>query len=360
MTTPDFTFVEVPFLGANDTEAVLKDWCQPDRAHVEAGEDICVIETTKAAIEIQSAMAGYVIRLPVPDGVVKVGQKLAVVARDSDFDPGDITSGPAEGAVPEPTMKAKVLIKRHRLDPAQVAAFAGSDRIDETLVQAFIAQGRQKAERLGFTDLTRVGILGGVAGGGALIAADSLLRVPHQRAAAIYDQKTAYHGQAILGTPIRGDMEQLLRDVCSGEIEGVFIAFNRDLEERHKIFERLRAEGVEMVNIIDPTAEIRAGVIFGTGNIVLGRAYIGAGSVIGDNNFISANVMIEHGNRIGDSCAFGPGVFTSGNVTIGDRVRFGTGIFVEPWLSIGSDAVIGSGNAITASIDAGATLMTRR
>ena len=148
-------------------------------------------------------------------------------------------------------------------------------------------------------------------------------------------------------------------DLERGVVNGVVIAFNRNLSERHRVFLELVEKDIPFVNIIDPTVDMRTGVQIGTGNVVLGNVYIGACTKIRDNNFISANVVLEHGNSMGSSCAFGPGVFTSGNVKIGDLVRFGTGIFIEPGLTIGSECVVGSGQTIVTSIKDNTVLTSR-
>ena len=200
-----------------------------------------------------------------------------------------------------------------------------------------------KRNRIGLKHkIERIGILGGVSGGGALIIIDAILRNSNQIAVGIFDNDSSNHGQEVLGVPIVGNIESLLKAVENGKIDSVVIAFNRNLEERSLVFNDLKEKGVLFTNVIDPSVEIRTGVEIGEGNVILAKTYIAACTKIGDNNFISSNICIEHGNIIGSHNAFGPGVFTSGNVIVKDRIRFGTGVFVEPNISIGQGVTLGS------------------
>lgn len=348
------TDVCVPFLGVNDTEASLQAWMVNPGERVSAGDDICILETTKATIEVCAEVEGFFFPVAQEGDTMKVDQLIGFCAEDTDFDVDAHLAVLAEAssAIPAPTKKAELLIAKHGLDLAGIQAFAGSVRITEQAVRDFMAKDVGVRARLGFDVGTRVGIIGGVSGGGALIVADALSRIPDLHPVGIYDRDERFHGKSVLGLPVSGNLDGFLSDLSDGKVDAAVLAFNSNLEERDRIFNALVEQGVRFVNVIDPSADIRSGVELGVGNVILGHVYIGAGSRLMNNNFISANVAIEHGNVLGSSCAFGPGVFTSGNVAIGNRVKFGTGIFIEPGLGIGDDCIIGSGQTIVTGIKA--------
>jgi sugar O-acyltransferase (sialic acid O-acetyltransferase NeuD family) len=353
--------IKTPFLGTNDSQAVVQNWTKNSGTLVKHDEVVCELETTKATVEVSSEMAGYLHLAVQPGETVKVGQILAVISDSPVFDMAlylaeSLSTLPGATSV---TKKAEILMARYKLDPEEIRRQVGSEKITEDVVKRHIEKLDDHLGRMGVGKGKRVGVIGGVGGGGALIVVDALTRMPGFQATAIFDRDSKYVGCSVLGIPVVGPIDDLYAEFESGRIDAVVIAFNRDLMERDRVFQDIKAKGIPFVNVIDPTVELRSDVILGSGNVILSRAYIGACSVIGDNNFISANVAIEHGNILGSSCAFGPGVFTSGNVTIGSRVRFGTGIFIEPGLTIGDDATIGTGQMIVTDIRSGITLTTR-
>jgi acetyltransferase-like isoleucine patch superfamily enzyme len=357
MTNP----IKTPFLGTNDSQAVVQNWTKKSGTFVSYDEVVCELETTKAVVDVSSYMAGYLHVVAQPGETVQVGQILAVISESSVFDMArylaeSLATPPSATSV---TKKAEILMARYNVNPEELRLEVASEKITEEVVKRHIEKLGKHLGRIGVGKGKRVGVIGGVGGGGALIVVDALTRMPGFQATAIFDRDSKYVGRTVLGIPIVGPIGDLYAEFESGRIDAVVLAFNRDLMERDRVFLDLKARGIPFVNVIDPTVELRSDVTLGTGNVILSRVYIGACSVIGDNNFISANVAIEHGNILGSSCAFGPGVFTSGNVTIGSRVRFGTGIFIEPGLTIGDDATIGTGQMIVTDIRSSITLTTR-
>jgi len=349
------TPIRVPFLGANDSEGILLAWTVDSGSQVSAGHPICTVETTKTVIEVAADVDGIVHPTVLAGSRVAVGDAIGIIAADTVADPATVLATidrPSDAGSPpaRATRKAAMLLSRHGLTEDDAAPFASDGRVTEEIALAAIAHRRREDGRRGFGPVERIGVVGSVSGGGALIVIDSLLRGGKARAAAVFDRDPATHGREILGVPVVGDSAMAAEWCREGRIDAIVLAFNRDLVERQRMFEQLDRDGARFCNIIDPTAEVRSGVRLGRGNVLLGRVYLGACCELGDNNFISGGVWLEHGNRVGSHCAFGPGVATSGNVTIGDRVRFGTGIFLEPGLRIGDDAVVASGAIVTGDI----------
>lgn len=352
--------VTTPFLGANDDEATFNGWLVSAGVRVEAATVVATLETTKAVIDVEAGAAGILHPL-VESGDRVIPQQILAVLADEPIDNMEAAlaalsseaeaSDPAESQV---TKKAEILMRRHGIALEQLGKELTV--VDEAAVSQFIERRGALERRLGMGHLQRVGVIGGVGGGGAAIVIDSLLRSTTQQPVCVFDRDEAWHGRTVLGVSVVGTLDALPVMLERDELDAVVIAFNRDLNERAALFERLMAEGVPFCNVIDVKAELRSLVTVGSGNVILANAYLGTCTTIGDNNFISANVCLEHGNRLGNTNAFGPGVFTSGNVTIGDRVRFATGIFVEPGVSIGNEAVIASGSVLTVDVGAGVTI----
>lgn len=345
--------IQVPFLGANDDSAILLKWLANSGEYVDTASAVCILETTKTTIEINCNHPGFLYQLVAVGDRVSPQQLICILSSESITDVDrEIQKIKSESVMSEKsntkvTKKAEILINRHGLSQSD---FDSNLKIDESTVMEVVNKKQQQMQRIGLKNLQRIGIVGGVSGGGALIVIDALISSKTQTPYCIFDEDEVWHGKSILGVPVVGNINVLKKMIINEELDAVVIAFNRNLSERSNLFNQLSSEGIPFCNVIDNTAQLRGLVVLGTGNIILGNCYIGACTDIGDNNFISANVCIEHGNKVGSSNAFGPGIFTSGNVTIGDEIRFGTGIFVEPNISIGNKAVISSGSVLIKNV----------
>ncbi|GAB58437.1 biotin/lipoyl-containing protein [Rheinheimera nanhaiensis] len=352
--------IKAPFLGVNDKSARLLRWHIEAGARVESAEVLCQLETTKTLFEVEADSAGYFYTEIAADTDVAVDQVLAIVSDTelTDYHTAwlqaitEPQTGLSAGNTARYTKKAAMLAQRHNVDIDALANRLGK-KVQEQDVLSVLAHQTSEPRRMGFLPQERIGIIGGVSGGGAMIIIDAILRQPQQQAVAVFDQNPAFIGQSILGVPVVGAADDLLEQYLhDGIIDKVVIGFNRDLAQRAELFNQLQAKGIPFANVIDPSAELRNHVILGVGNIILANVYIGPCTEIGNNNFLTAGIHIEHGNKVGSHCAFGPAVATSGNVVVGNGVRFAAGIVVEPDVCIGDNCVISSGAVIVGNVAA--------
>ena len=142
------------------------------------------------------------------------------------------------------TKKAEIIIKRNHLalDDVQMHFGPNAGTITEEMVNMYLDARSKFDFRRGFNALERVGVIGGVGGGGALIVLDSLLRSQTQNPVAVFDQNVEFHGKAILGIPVVGDVDVIWGWMAEGRLDSVVIAFNRDLRERKRVFDELRCK----------------------------------------------------------------------------------------------------------------------
>jgi acetyltransferase-like isoleucine patch superfamily enzyme len=107
---------------ANSESALLAEWLVDDRADVAKGRPVCVVETSKASIEIEAPGGGTIVQL-VPAGVeVELGTCIALVAADAAEvgeaerrRPDERASAPT-GGPRNVTRKAAELAERHGID----------------------------------------------------------------------------------------------------------------------------------------------------------------------------------------------------------------------------------------------------
>ncbi len=69
---------------ANTEYALLAEWLVEDRAEVTAGQPVCVVETTKATVEVESPGRGTIVQLYGEDVEVELGKTIAYVAESAD------------------------------------------------------------------------------------------------------------------------------------------------------------------------------------------------------------------------------------------------------------------------------------
>jgi acetyltransferase-like isoleucine patch superfamily enzyme/nicotinamide mononucleotide (NMN) deamidase PncC len=114
---------------ANTEYALLAEWLVADETEVERGQPVCVVETTKATVEIEAPGSGTIVQL-YGDGVeVELGRTIAYVAETAD-ELGAARAGATGPASPEPrpavgsggkvTKKAAALADLHGVDLSQI------------------------------------------------------------------------------------------------------------------------------------------------------------------------------------------------------------------------------------------------
>ena len=69
---------------ANTEYALLAEWLVEDRSEVSAGQAVCVVETTKATVEVEAPGAGTIVQLYGEEVEVELGKTIAYVAENAD------------------------------------------------------------------------------------------------------------------------------------------------------------------------------------------------------------------------------------------------------------------------------------
>jgi acetyltransferase-like isoleucine patch superfamily enzyme len=131
---------------ANTEFALLAEWLVEDRAAVTQGQPVCVVETTKATVEIESPGAGTIVQLFPENAEVELGKTIAHVAETS-AELEAIDAGEKDKPTPKLTVgdrkatrKATELAELHGID---LSAIDKRGFITEKDVETLI--GQQKA-----------------------------------------------------------------------------------------------------------------------------------------------------------------------------------------------------------------------
>ena len=290
---------------ANTEFALLAEWLVEDRAEVAQGEPVCVVETTKATVEIEAPGAGTIVQLYGEGLEVELGKTIAYVAESAE-ELASIDAAARERPVeakPAPgerkaTRKAVELAELHGVD---LAAIEKRGFITEKDVEDLIAL--QTAEAAS----TPRPLLAGVSTEGVTLPASFDL-----------DESMGALEPAFLES-LRADPE-------------AFRALSSD--EKCRV---LRENG----------AQIGSDVSLGDGTLIVApRIVLEDGVRIGPG----ATVRCEEVVALGALTQFGPNLellcrraFVGAGVWAGRSIRFGGGGHSDPWavLTVGDLAFVG-------------------
>lgn len=153
----------------------------------------------------------------------------------------------------------------------------------------------------------------------------------------------------VLGVPVLGPLDSL---GTHGESAAVIAIGANAL--RARLGAACQARGLDLPNVIHPTALLSPTARIGAGVQVMARAVIGPEAKLGDLTLVNTGAIVEHGCTLGTAAHVGPGAVLSGGVEVGTRVLLGAGAVVRPCCSIGADALIGAGAAVVKDVAAGA------
>ena len=111
---------------ANTEYALLAEWLVEDRSEVAAGQPVCVVETTKATVEVEAPGAGTIVQLYGEEVEVELGKTIAYVAESAD-ELASIDADAEAKPAPKPaagdrkaTRKALELAELHGVDLAEI------------------------------------------------------------------------------------------------------------------------------------------------------------------------------------------------------------------------------------------------
>ncbi len=152
----------------------------------------------------------------------------------------------------------------------------------------------------------------------------------------------------IMGIPVMGDHSVLPRLMEEG-VKGAIVAVG-DNQIRASHFKKLSDMGLEMVNVIHPTAYIAPSATMGKGTTIAVGAIISTGAQIGNNVIINTGASIDHENRVEDHANIGPRCSIAGRVTIRKGAYLGIGSVIKEYVTIGENSIIGAGSVVLEDI----------
>jgi acetyltransferase-like isoleucine patch superfamily enzyme/glycine cleavage system H lipoate-binding protein len=290
---------------ANTEFALLAEWLVEDRAEVQQGQPVVVVETTKATVEVEAPGAGTIVQLYDEGVEVELGKTIARIAESAD-ELASLEQAAAEEEKPAPkpsaterkaTRKATALAERHGVDLSEIEK---RGFITEKDVEELIARQAAAAP-----------------GSGPLLA-----------------------GVSTQGVTLPASFEL---DEATGRLDP---GFHESLRADPDAFRRLSPEE-KVAALREHGAQVGENVVLGEESLVAApQVVIEDGVEIGPG----ATIRCEEIVAIGAETAFGRDLellcrraFVGANVWGGRSVRFGGGGHRDPWavLTVGDLAFAG-------------------
>ncbi len=168
------------------------------------------------------------------------------------------------------------------------------------------------------------------------------------------DEDPGRAGTDFLGIPVEGP-DGLTRARSEG-VAHAFVGIGgvESSAARKRAFDRLRAEGFELPQVIHATAVVSGRARIGEGCHILAGAVVNADAELGENTIVNTRAVVEHDCRIGADVHVGPGALIAGEVRIGDGTLVGIGGVVIQKIAIGAGALVAAGAVVVEDVPGGA------
>ena len=179
------------------------------------------------------------------------------------------------------------------------------------------------------------------AGGHGSVVADAAAKSGYTQIAFLDDGENT----ACLGYPVVGKTS----DAVNYKDFDFFVAIG-NAKTREKVMNRLTDEGLNVVNVIHPSAIVAKGVTLGKGILLCVGSIVNPNATIGDGVIINTLASVDHDNVIEKFSHISVGAHLAGEVKIGAYTWVGIGATVSNKITICSDCLIGAGAVVVKDI----------
>jgi sugar O-acyltransferase (sialic acid O-acetyltransferase NeuD family) len=344
------TEIFMPQLGVNDDVVTLLKWNVERGQKVNAGEDIALLETSKATFSLEAEMSGYLYPIVENGREVAVRSVLAVLLDQPDDQAAAKfmadrypvqTAGnelPPESASKslQLTAKARALIQKTGFDISVLPA----DRVirEQDVLELL---EKEKAPPLHRDPMRVVAVYGASQGGIALV--EAIRAMGGYEVVAFIDDTAQLIGTQVFGLPVWSG--QQLESLTSLRV-GALASHIAVREFRLKMRNRAVAAGLTMLNVIHPRAYLSPSVQLGVGNVIKAGAILETEVRLGDCCIIDNGVVVPHHNVIRDACHLAPGVAMGGGCSLGERTLVGVGSRISSRIQIGRNVIVRPGSVV--------------
>lgn len=119
---------------------------------------------------------------------------------------------------------------------------------------------------------------------------------------------------------------------------------------RKTVYEKIKAENLEVKTLVHAKAIIARDVILKEGVVIMPGVVVNTGSSIGVGSILNTSSIVEHDCKIGDFVHIAPNSALAGDVCVKDMSLVGIGSSVIQGRTIGENSVIGAGSVVISDI----------
>ncbi|MBC8489754.1 MAG: hypothetical protein H8D45_27360 [Bacteroidetes bacterium] len=346
-------FYRLPLENVNEEYATITAIYFKTGYFIKKGDIIFSFETTKAVMDVEAEGEGYIFYIVSEGQRIKVGSTVCVISSIREFDiksiiDNDITVEQEKIHDYRLTKKAEKLALEHSINIANI----GKKGIIKERDILEILENREesinyKVEReFKSNDIVIIGN-----GGHARMCKDLIEKVGHYKIVGIIDKN--YSDSNVPGYEVIGNdnsLPILYRKGLMNAVIGVGDISNSN-KTRSRLYNNIKAIGISLPNIIDPSSTIEKTAILGDGIQIMSNAIIGSYSSIGDNCIINSGSIVCHDARISNNVHVAPGAIIAADVEIGRNTLIGMGVTIYRGIKIGSNVVINNGVNIFSNVN---------
>jgi len=345
--------IVAPLVNANEPEAEVIELNVAPAGRIAAGDVVCVLETSKATMAVESEHEGWVgaVYVALHDRVM-AGDPICEVLDAAPTEAPPAAAPASDGAGPRPrlTRKAEAMAREAGVD----LSLLPTDRfVTERDILALIGTAPPAPGGLDETLLRRIRPNSVVIYGGGGLARDLIdsMRTRHELEALCVVDDGLEPGQEVLGVPVVGGRERLEALAEAG----VRLAVNGvggigAIQVRIDIFEALDRAGLQLATLVDRGAMVAPSATLAPGAQLFPGSVVSSGAVIGRGALINTGAIVSHDCRIGDYSHIAPGAILAGDVTVGEASLIGMGVTATLGCRIGARCIVGNGSAVTADV----------
>jgi sugar O-acyltransferase (sialic acid O-acetyltransferase NeuD family) len=119
---------------------------------------------------------------------------------------------------------------------------------------------------------------------------------------------------------------------------------------RKRLFLMYELEKIELINVIDKTANLSTHVQIGSANYFAKNTIINSFVSIQNNCIFNSGCIVEHECDIASHVHIAPGAVLCGNVTVGECSFIGANSVVKQGVKIGKNVTIGAGSVVLRNV----------
>ena len=354
---PDPIEVLAPLLNPNEPDVQVAHVQIVEGQKVQEGDTLCMLESTKSAMELIAEREGFVVGLEVVEGdLLRAGDSVCWLADDPAWMPPETAAAVEdvhEGVVPAGLRITKPglrLMRDHGLDPTRLPR---ETLITESVVRRILALeggGEMEALKVDF-NAGAIIVYGGGGHGKSVI--DLIRALGQHQIIGVIDDGLVKGGE-VMGVSVLGGGEQLPQLAK----DGVRLAVNAvggigDITSRIRVFKKLLEAGFGFPTIIHPTAFVEPTARLNQGVQVFPHAYIGSDVDVGFGSIVNTAAVVSHDCQLGAYVNVAPGALLAGAVAVDEGALIGMGATLNLNITIGARARIGNSAVIKNDVPAG-------